>query len=141
MPFDVRPDRYFFGSARLVLEFDKEPLSVRIEAEHVVQQAPHFQVEEAFRLTEHCEEIVPRPLERTHIAGDRERHLCLYYTFREVWKEVEKIEEVRIGVGVEDNLSMTFQLCCQPFGCCFMETHETTVCTNVREYPIEQRKA
>ena len=77
MPLQVCPNGYFFRFDRLSLKFDEEPLGVRIEAEHVVQQAPHLQVEETFRLTEHRQEIISRPLERTLIAGHRERHFRL----------------------------------------------------------------
>ena len=77
MPFEVRPNGDFFDFGRFASEFDEESLRVRVEAEDVVKEAPHLQVKETFRLTEHRQKIISCPFECAHVAGDRERHLRL----------------------------------------------------------------
>ena len=103
----IRPDRELILRRRfaLVFQVEEELLRARVEAQDVVDKAPHLGIEETRGLAEDSHEVVSGPLELAPVPRDGKCHFGWKDALREVRGELEEIDEIGVGAGVEDDLT------------------------------------
>ena len=75
-----------------------------VEAQYIIKQTPHLWVEEARWLTEDGHEVVSSPFKFALVARHGKRHLGGEDALRQVWENVQEIDEIGVRAGIEDNL-------------------------------------
>ena len=103
----IRPDRELILRRRfaLVFQVEEELLRARVEAQDVIEKAPHLGIEETRGLAEDSHEVVSGPLELAPVPRDGKCHFGWKDALREVRGELEEIDEIGVGAGVEDDLT------------------------------------
>lgn len=79
-----------------------DPSGAGVEPEHIVDHSPHVRIQKASSLTKHGGEAFASPFEQASVAGYAESHFCLGDF--DLWEPLEKPQEIRVGIGVEDDL-------------------------------------
>ena len=81
-------------------------------------------IEETRGLAENSHEVVAGPLELAPVPRDGKGHFGWENALRELWEELEEIDEIGVGAGVEDDLTNSEYLDRVLF--CSDRTHKAT---------------